>query len=1234
MNINLMSANVRGINDFKKRRSIFNWIQKHNADIAFLQEVYSSPEIEKQWRNEWGGEILYTHGTKHSRGAMILIRKNFDCEVMNYTAEISGRIQILQIKIDDSITVLINVYAPCQENQQINFLKSLLHLIEKEKCNDHNMIICGDFNVTLNPVLDKKGGHQDTKEKSRKELKGLMEILNLTDIWRLKNPTKKKFTWRQPKPLIQCRLDFFLISESMEDSITSADILPAYKSDHSAITLSIKDISCEKRGPGYWKLNTKLLEDERYTTDIKNNIMKWHSECPQFNNRQKWEYIKYQIRKYSIEHSKKLAKEKKDLTVKLEQRVQELEMNLNQENMKEYDLLKKELETCLEEKVEGTILRAKVRWYEESERSTKYFFNLEKRNYGKKTMRKLLLNDNYTTDPKVILREQRNFYETLYSTTKTNTFETKRLEDKFLNTPNLPKLDIEDTREIGTKLTINECYKSLKTFQPNKSPGNDGIPAEFLRYFWPELGKIMVASFNEAYEEGLLTTSQRQAVITLIDKKDKDRTLLKNWRPISLLNVDYKVASKALANRIIPLLPKVIHPDQSGYVKGRNMSDSLRSILDILSYTEKQNLSGILLSLDFQKAFDTLEWDFMLKTLKAFNFGEGFIRWVKLLYTDVSSCVMNNGYSSGFFKVSRGVRQGDPMSPYLFILSLEILSHKIRNDPNIEGIKIGDSEKKLFQYADDTSPILKDDKSVPHLLKTLDEFAVISGLKINQDKTEWMRIGSTKFSKKSINDFPPIQTSLKLLGVHICHDINEMIKKNFDSKITELQSTFNLWKMRNLTIEGRIFLTKSLGISKFNHLITILPVPEDYIKRIETCFYQFVWNSKRDKVKRSILINNYAKGGLRMPHLQSVIHKCNIRWIQKYLNDSSATWKDILDEYLKKFGGTNLFILCNYDTVKLQNYLPPFYVSVFKTWKPFIHSTSDLIKNPFVWNNENIKMGNSTLYNDTFFKAGLWYTSDLYETNMIIPFNTWVNRGVPKSLYHMWYAIVNATRKLKNSDKASPDYLRIKILGKEKNFMSVDTQYLYWHFVSQASVDGPSCKTKWEEKFTNLHWTNIHLLARKTTTNKKLHQLQYRIINRYLTTNQLLKTYSIVTSDRCSKCLIHKETLEHLLWECEKSKNIWFKFEKWWKDKTGLNDYPTPCEKTVIFGSLSKLKHEQLYNHIILIIKQYLFQTKEQGHNFDEVVNNVKLTRKIEYYIAKKNNMLIKHLKKWEILNL
>ncbi|VDI15400.1 blast:LINE-1 retrotransposable element ORF2 protein [Mytilus galloprovincialis] len=207
-----------------------------------------------------------------------------------------------------------------------------------------------------------------------------------------------------------------------------------------------------------------------------------------------------------------------------------------------------------------------------------------------------------------------------------------------------------------------------------------------------------------------LTNSQKLGLITLIYKKN-DPLNLDNYRPITLLNVDTKIIAYSLAQRLKPILHKIIHSDQNGYVKNRYIGFNIRQIQDIIDYSEKFNVDGAILFLDFTKAFDSLEWEFMYCSLKKFGFQESLLRWINTLYTDIKGCILNNGWISRPFNIERGIRQGCPASSIIFVIAVEILASRLRQNKSFKGFQIKLDNKthtlKLSQLADDTTLFFK-----------------------------------------------------------------------------------------------------------------------------------------------------------------------------------------------------------------------------------------------------------------------------------------------------------------------------------------------------------------------------------------------------------------------------------------------------------------------------------------------------------------------------------------------
>ena len=671
----LVSLNVRGINNFHKRRAIFTWCRKRKADVIFLQETHSQEESEKQWMNEWEGKIYYSHGSPNSCAVAVLIRNGFNCTIQNTIIDPSGHFIALKVDLEDKVYVLINIYAPNKDKVTCIFFENLHNMPQTENLDCEENIICGgDFNCPLNPKLDIKGGIMVPRKMVIDNIECLQSELDLVDIWRIKNPQTKSYTWSQKSPQIFCRLDYWSVSNNLQDFVNSTEITPAIKTDHAAIEITLTDSYQNAKGPGLWKMNVSLLEDENYLKDLENKLPQWKMTGTNdlSNKRSVWDWLKFNIRNHAIFHSKEKAKERRikeeSLQTDYQIATKKFEEDLTVSNQNRLNEAKDALELFYEEKTKGIIIRARARWHEHGERSTKYFLNLEKRNNVKKHIRKLLVSGAITTDPFKILDEQKRFYHNLYKSQLIGIDSNNG--EFFLNNLNIPKLSEEQKQSCEGDISPEEIKSILESFQNNKSPGNDGIPIEFYKTCWNLISDSFIECVNESFKFGEMSNTQKKAVITLIEKQGKDRTLMENWRPISLINVDAKIISKVIAARVKNVLPSIIHHNQTGYVKDRYIGETARSIFDIMEFTDYENIPGILIFIDFRKAFDTLEWHYLFSCLKAFNFGPDLINWVRTFYQNIQSCVINNGLASDYFTLERGVRQGDPLSPYLFLLAI------------------------------------------------------------------------------------------------------------------------------------------------------------------------------------------------------------------------------------------------------------------------------------------------------------------------------------------------------------------------------------------------------------------------------------------------------------------------------------------------------------------------------------------------------------------------------------
>ena len=234
-------------------------------------------------------------------------------------------------------------------------------------------------------------------------------------------------------------------------------------------------------------------------------------------------------------------------------------------------------------------------------------------------------------------------------------------------------------------ITLDEMLKYLKKCKNNVAPGSTGFTFDFYKLFWRDLKQFIIKSVEYSFENNRLSVSQRLGIISIIPKGEKDKRYLSNWRPLCLLNSLYKLVSGTIAERIKPALNSIIHGDQKGFVAERYIGEVVRTTFDIIQFAKENNKAGLLLLIDFEKAYDSINFKFITQALKYLNFGEDLIRWVNILLNNFKAVINHCGNISDSFMIERGCRQGDPISCYLFIISIEFLAHRIRNDKDVEG---------------------------------------------------------------------------------------------------------------------------------------------------------------------------------------------------------------------------------------------------------------------------------------------------------------------------------------------------------------------------------------------------------------------------------------------------------------------------------------------------------------------------------------------------------------------
>ena len=552
---------------------------------------------------------------------------------------------------------------------------------------------------------------------------------------------------------------------------------------------------------------------------------------------------------------------------------------------------------------------------------------------------------------------------------------------------NVDKTLNNDQKEFcEANITEQEIKTTINLLKINKSPGDDGIVSEFYKEYWYLIHKEFTRVVQHIFAANTLSPSQYNAILTLLYKKG-EREDIRNWRPISLLNTDYKIITKILAERLKKVLPSIIHSDQKGFVQGRNIQEANRLLQDIIPYTDQNQMNSAIIFLDYEKAFDRVEWSWTLNCLRKFNFGNKFISWINMIFKNAKTSILTNGFRSTYFRISRSMRQGCPVSPLLFILQAEPLACAIRKSTIIKGIPLpvnnqleGNQEKpevKINGYVDDTQLFVSTEDSIVECFNLLKRFEHSSGAKVNKNKTYGIYTGAWRNKRPEYDEIRWTDTNIKTLGIHHGYEIDNAAI--WLEKINKIKNCIQVWKSRDLTYKGKVLIIKTLILSQIDFIASVVYIPNNIVKQIDTLLWSFLWNFKQPLVARNTMLQNTTLGGVNMTTLHYSLMCKQIKLIYKIISSENAHWNLIGKHWLQKFDVEycETFFLCKCSNIKGLNIseMPYFYQRGITSWSCFManfeKSSKQQILNEHLFGNKNISVRNTPMFYSDFSRCNI-----------------------------------------------------------------------------------------------------------------------------------------------------------------------------------------------------------------------------------------------------------------------
>lgn len=1145
----LSTWNVKGLGNPIKRKKIMTSLKRNNYDVVFLQESHMSSEESEKLCRGWVGHVFYSTGSSKSRGVITLISKHLQFKCLRQIKDNAGRVIIVQAEIQGQKIILANIYAPNVDDQTFfGDLESKL-----QAAGDHDIVLGGDFNLLMDPVLDHSGAAVRRAPKASLTLKRVCKTLGLVDIWRILNPSGRDYTFFSTVHKTYSRIDFFLISKSLISSAMGCLIGNIIISDHAWVGLDLLP-QWERRRSYRWRLNSSLLQDpvniEWLKTELNDYLeINWSSVS---STGVAWEALKAVLRGRIIQHTsfrKRInAQELLELERKIKCAETELKRQMSHNGLRELTRLKYKYNNLLSQKVEFNLFRARQTYFESGDKAGKLLASYIKQRDSASTIPAVRSpSGEIFTATGDINKTFKEFYTDLYSSTSISTDEEIHT---FLEPLGLPKLTEGEREFLDADITREELIEVINALPAGKAPGPDGFTAEFFKSFAPELAPYLLEVYTEALEKGVLPPTMRQALISLIPKKGKDPGECKNYRPISLIQLDVKIISKILANRLNKVINSLIHTDQVGFICGRSSSDNIRRFINIMWSVAEVQSPIAAISLDAEKAFDMVEWGYLFKILRVYGFGDVFIKWIQLLYKHPEAAVQTNGLISEYFALGRGTRQGSPLSPLLFCLAIEPLAAAIRGETDFPGVLAGGVVHKLMLYADDILLFVSDPgRSVPSLLRIIDSFSKFSGYRVNWSKSEALPLTAycppTAFQPGAFH-WP--RQGIRYLGILFPPKLKDLVKVNFDPLLHKISCDVNRWAALNLSMAGKVNVVKMNCVPKFNYLIHSLPleVPLTYFKWFDRIIKTFIWNGKRPRLHLGKLQRPADRGGLGLPKMLFYYYAFNLRHLAHWSlpPERAPPWYSIEQSALAPLSplqSLSIKLARKAKAHPIIAHLKSMWIKIARIFKldPYLNVSSS------VWLNPKLCISKSPFCWKDWLDRGVVTLGDLYHNGILKSFEECVQQyGIPRSQFFRYLQLRHLLLKIFGSSTTAPKAAELldKVL---KSFGKGHEASVYYSLLIQdlGNEAMTGLKLTWERDLNltldDKEWERICKNIKALSRDARVRLIQFKIIHRFYWTPSRLFRIGLKDTPNCWRCKSEEGHLMHVLWSCDKVQEFW-----------------------------------------------------------------------------------------------
>lgn len=878
---NIIAWNVRGLNSPLKQKEVMSFLLKSKCGLVGLLETKVKPQnFSKVYTNVFQGWCVASNIHMHKGGRIILLWLDSHFQVdVKFTSPQCIHISVRSITFKYVFEcTLVYAFNGANERRQ---LWEELRAIKKQV--QGAWIVAGDFNCPLYKE-DRIGSEVLFAELD--DFRRCIDDCDLTDLTSI----GCKYSWSNNQDgdnRVMSKIDRCLINADWMDLVPHSVVnyLPALCSDHSPGLISFDQEVVEVRRS--FIFYDMWCKDDNFTDVVKEAWNLQVDGTPMYRVVQKLKDLKPRLKKLNKMHYSQI--EERFHSAK--QRLQEIKLEV-QRQPKDSHLIKLELDAAahlkkMKEAYNSFVYqRAKVRWLKEGDSNTRFFHSSIKRRRFQQRVLEIADKHGYVqSTPESINRAFEEFYRDLLG--KANDSRTS-IQNEVVQLGAL--VSDQQAEYLTMEFSDKEIKEAFFSIPGAKAPGPDGYNSTFFKMAWPIIGEEICTAVKDFFQHGKLLKQINSTKLTLIPKVQYPQSV-SEFRPIACCNTLYKGITKLICARLKNVLPHIIAPNQAGFIQGRQIFHNISIVQDLVGvYNRKSTPPCCMLKVDIRKAYDSVDWDFLQEMLLALKFPRKFIGWVMACVTSTSFSLCINGSTYGYFQGKRGLRQGDPMSPLLFVICMEYLSRLLTYAGKQKGYQFHHRCKNLalnhLVFADDLIIFCKGEyDSVMWNLRSLATFAATSGLSANAGKSAIYTCNMVEQVKNQVlqeTKYKEEYLPFSYLGVKI--SAKKLSNDDCQFLIDKIAAKLRTWGVSTLSYAGRAQLVNSVLLNLHSYWASIFVLPKRVLDGVIAACRNFLWDGKTTSSKTpliawDLICRDKKMGGLGYKES----HTWNIALLGKYI---------------------------------------------------------------------------------------------------------------------------------------------------------------------------------------------------------------------------------------------------------------------------------------------------------------------------------------------------------------